>query len=191
MATKKTYKTKFRRRAEGKTNYEKRLALVKSGKVRIAVRKTDKRIIAQAIKYNRVGDETIANADSRELMKFGFYGTNNTPSAYLTGLLIGKRLLAKGEKIAILDIGLRTPSHGNVLFGALKGISDSGISIKHNPQAIPKEDRINATELDKYAKTLGDKAEKMFSRYIKAGIKIGEFNKAFSITKTEIEKVNK
>ena len=36
MAQKSTFKTKFRRRQEGKTDYKKRLALVKSKKIRFS-----------------------------------------------------------------------------------------------------------------------------------------------------------
>ncbi|MFA6399822.1 MAG: 50S ribosomal protein L18, partial [archaeon] len=83
-----TYETKFRRRKEGKTDYSKRLALVRSRKIRIVVRKTNTRIIAQAVKFDPKGDITIASVDSTDLEQFGWYGTNNTPSAYLVGFYL-------------------------------------------------------------------------------------------------------
>ena len=178
----KTFETKFRRRREGKTNYKTRLALVKSKKVRIVVRKTGSSIIAQAIKYKPEGDVTIASANSKELDKMGFYGTNNTPSAYLTGYLLGKRM---SEKEAILDIGMQRPSHGSVIFACLQGAIDAGITIPHDKSAIPKEDRLNATVLETFAKEHPEK----FSVYEKKGIKVDAIAKAFEQTKATIDKV--
>lgn len=178
----KTFEVKFKRRRQGRTDYSKRLALVKSRKIKITVRKTNTQIIAQAIKYNPKGDETTAQATSKELDKFGFYGTNNTPSAYLTGLLLGKRMK---EKEAVLDIGRKTPSHGGVLFACLKGLLDAGINIPHGKEALPSEERINGTILEKYAKANVDK----FSNYEKKGVKVDSITKAFEKAKAEIEKV--
>ncbi len=188
MTVGKTYVVHFRRRREGKTDYRRRLALVKSKKIRLAVRTTNKRMLVQAIRFNPKGDETVASADSRELEKFSFYGTNNTPSAYLTGLLLGKRLSSK-EKEGTLDIGMKTPSHGSVIFAALKGISDAGIKVNFGAEAVPSEDRINGKVLDKYALSLGEKAKTIFSGYIKAGINIGEISKAFEKAKEKIMQV--
>ncbi len=183
---KSTFKTKFRRRQEGKTDYKKRLALVKSKKIRIVVRKTDTRIIAQAVKFNPKGDETVATADSKELTKYKFYGTNNTPSAYLVGFLLGKKL---GKQKCVLDIGRRSPSHGSVVFAALKGAVEAGLDIPHNAEALPSDERVNGKVLDDYAKKLGDKAKVVFSNYIKEGIQVGEIQKAVEKAKAEIAKV--
>ncbi len=186
MAHKSTFEVKFRRRREGKTNYQKRLAQVKSKKLRLVVRKTNTRILVQAIKYNPRGDEIIAAVDSRELKKYGWYGTNNTPSAYLCGYLIGKKL---GKKECVLDIGLKHPSHGSVIFAALKGAVDAGIAINHSKEALPAEERINGKALDDYANKLGEKAKTIFSKYIKEGITPGNINSAFMKAKKEVEKV--
>ncbi|NMA44228.1 MAG: 50S ribosomal protein L18 [Candidatus Diapherotrites archaeon] len=188
MAHKKTYETKFKRRAEGKTDYEKRLKLVKSKKVRFVVRKTNTRIIAQAIMFELKGDKTIATADSKELTKYGFYGTNNTPSAYLTGLLLGKKISNK-IKEGVLDIGRKTASHGSVVFACAKGINDGGVKVPLSEKAVPSEERINATTLDEYAKKLGENANTVFANYAKAKITPGEINKAFEKAKSEIQKV--
>ena len=186
MATKATFKTKFRRRRQGKTNYEKRLAMVKSKLLRVVIRKTNKRIIAQVVKFNPKGDEILVTADSNELNKYKFYGTNNTPSAYLVGYLLGMKL---GKQKCILDIGRRSPSHGGVVFAALKGAVDAGVEIPHNAEAMPSQERINGKILDDYAKKLGDKAKTVFASYIKAGIQPGEIQKAFEKAKAEIAKV--
>lgn len=186
MANKVTYKTLFRRRREGKTDYTKRLALVRSKTPRLVVRKSNKRILAQVIEFNLRGDKTLDSVDSNELKKYRWYGTNNTPSAYLVGYLLGKKLV--GQK-CILDIGRRHPSHGSVVFATLKGAVDGGMVIPFDESVLPTEERMNGKTLDDYAKKLGDKAKTVFSNYIKEGIMPGEFNKAFEKAKAEISKV--
>ena len=41
MSRTSTYEVKFKRRNEGKTNYKKRLAMLKSGRPRAVIRKTN------------------------------------------------------------------------------------------------------------------------------------------------------
>ena len=43
-----------------RTNYRKRLELLKSGIPRVVVRKTDKSVIAHIVQYSEEGDKTIA-----------------------------------------------------------------------------------------------------------------------------------
>ena len=186
MARNTTYEVKFRRRREGKTDYKKRLALVKSRKMRIVVRKTNKKIIAQAMKFDPKGDITIASVDSKDLKKYGWYGTNNTPSAYLVGFLLGKKI---GKQSCILDIGRKHPSHGNVVFATLKGAVDAGVSVPYAAEAVPSEDRLNGKVLDAYSVKLGEKAKEVFSAYIKEGISPGSISKAFEKAKSEMAKV--
>jgi len=184
MSKDKTYEPQFKRRRLGKTDYRKRLGTVKGKTTRVVVRKTSTQIIAHAVKFNLTGDTTLAYASSKDLKKFGFYGTNNTPSAYLTGYLLGKKM---SEKKAILDIGRRSQSHGGVVFACLKGLLDAGIEIPHDKVALPSEDRINGTVLEKYAK----ENEKLFSNYEKNGIKVDSITKAFEKAKSEIDKEKK
>ena len=182
MSKDKTFAVPLKRRREGRTDYSRRISLVRAKKARIVVRKTNRQIIAHAVKFNPKGDETLAYASSMDLDEYGFYGTNNTPSAYLTGYLLGKKM---NEKEAILDIGRRSPTHGGVVFACLKGLLDAGINIPHDKVALPSEDRINGKVLDKYAKEHADK----FSNYEKKGIKVGEIEKAFIKAKSAIDKV--
>lgn len=184
MSKDKTFQPQFKRRRQGKTDYKKRLGTVKGKTLRIVVRKTSTQIIAHAVKFNLSGDTTLAYASSKDLKKYGFYGTNNTPSAYLTGYLLGKKL---SEKKAILDIGRRSQSHGSVVFACLKGLIDAGIEIPHNKDALPSEERINGNILEKYAK---EKPE-LFSNYEKNGTKINEIASSFKNAKAEIDKVKK
>lgn len=133
----------FRRRREGKTNYRKRLTLLKSGKPRAVVRKTLGKTIVQIVEYRPGGDRIRATAVSSELGKHGWkHSFSNTPASYLTGLLAGKRAIKKGISEAILDIGLRVPVKGSKVFAALKGLVDAGMDIPHGENIIPSEDVI-------------------------------------------------
>ncbi len=49
----------YRRRREGRTNYAKRLALVKSGKTRMTVRRSNKGVVIQFINFEHEGDRTL------------------------------------------------------------------------------------------------------------------------------------
>ena len=139
----------LKRRRKKKTNYRKRLALIKSGKTRLVIRKSLSNISVQFINYKTEGDETIVSAFSTELKKFGWNRTGNLPAAYLTGLLAGKR--AKDKKIgeAILDLGLHTPTKGSRLYAALKGVLDSGIKVPCSEDILPSEDRIKGKHISK------------------------------------------
>jgi large subunit ribosomal protein L18 len=118
----------YKRRREGKTDYAKRLAILKSRKPRLVVRKSNRSVLVQLIVFNEKGDETIACASSFDLKKFGFEGKCNSPSAYLAGFLAGKRALKKGLREFVADIGLNSPTKGSVVFSAVRGALDSGLS---------------------------------------------------------------
>jgi len=137
------FRIQHKRRREKKTNYKSRLALVKSGKPRLVIRKSLNNISVQFIDYKPDGDVTIASAVSTELKKLGWKGlAGNIPAAYLTGYLAGKR--AKDKKIveAILDLGLQTSTKGSRIYGALKGVLDAGVKIPHSEKILPSEERI-------------------------------------------------
>jgi len=146
----KIYRLSFRRRREGKTNYRSRLALLKSRKNRVVVRKTCHNIRGQVIQYTPQGDKILVNAISSELKKYGWdsHGTN-APASYLTGFLLGKRAKAKGIKEGVLDIGLHAPSKGANIFCTLNGMLDAGIKIPHGKDILPSEDRIKGVHIDK------------------------------------------
>ncbi|MEW5955699.1 MAG: 50S ribosomal protein L18 [Candidatus Micrarchaeota archaeon] len=137
----------FRRRREGKTDYEKRLALLKSRRTRMVVRKTNARVIAQFVEYDAKGDRTLAAADSKELAKHGFPGKCNAPSAYLVGALAARKASAKGAKEFVLDTGRHSITKGGIVFAALKGALDAGLQAPHSPDCIPAEDRIAGKHL--------------------------------------------
>ncbi|AEH23866.1 50S ribosomal protein L18 [Pyrococcus yayanosii] len=160
------YRVPFRRRREGKTNYRKRLALLKSGKPRLVVRKSLNHHIAQIIVYDPKGDRTLVSAHTRELIRdFGWKGhCGNTPSAYLLGLLIGYKAKKAGIEEAILDIGLHPPVRGSSVFAVLKGAVDAGLNVPHSPEIFPDDYRIKGEHIAEYARMLKEQDEEMFRR---------------------------
>lgn len=139
----------FRRRREGRTDYQKRLALLKSHKPRLVVRKTLRAILAQVVKDSPKGDVVIASADSRQLSGFGFVGGRNTHSAYLTGLLVGKKAAKAGVKDFVLDIGLHAPTKGSVVFACCKGAIDAGLVTPYSEEAYPTQERLEGAHVKK------------------------------------------
>ncbi|HLF17240.1 MAG TPA: 50S ribosomal protein L18 [Candidatus Thermoplasmatota archaeon] len=148
MSTGPRTRVPFRRRREGRTDYRARLALLKSGEVRLVVRRTATNVIVQFVDWAEAGDQVKATAVAQELGKMGWEGsTKNTPAAYLTGLLAGKRAAEKGVKDAVLDIGQRKPSKGGRVFAALQGVLDAGIQVPHGEGLTPAKERLTGAFL--------------------------------------------
>lgn len=62
----------------------------------MVVRLTNQRVITQIVWSTLTGDRILESADSFQLKKYGLTaGLKNYSAAYLTGFLLGKRLLAK------------------------------------------------------------------------------------------------
>jgi len=99
----KRYQVKYRRRREGKTDYQARRRLVvqdknkyNSPKYRMVVRCSNKDVLCQVVHAKMVGDFTICAAYSHELPKYGVkVGLTNYAACYATGLLCARRLLKK------------------------------------------------------------------------------------------------
>lgn len=183
------YRVPFRRRREGKTNYRKRLKLLLSGLPRFVVRITNRRVIAQVIKFDTRGDITLASADVLDLRKFGWKGGACTPAAYLVGYLCAKRALKVGVTKAVLDIGLHTPTKGSRVFAALKGALDAGLEIPHDPIVLPSEERIVGKHIEDYAASLlPEEKQRRFSEYLSRGLDPEEMSKHFEEVKAAIQK---
>ncbi|MFO7619271.1 MAG: 50S ribosomal protein L18 [Thermoplasmata archaeon] len=149
MATGPRYHVQFRRRRQGRTDYRMRKKLITSGKPRAVVRCTSKNTIIQFITFNPRGDEVLATATTMELEKMGWkHATGNIPSAYLVGLIAGKRASEGGIEKAVLDIGLKPPKRGTKVFAALKGMLDAGIEIAHDEEILPSDERITGAHIN-------------------------------------------
>jgi large subunit ribosomal protein L18 len=144
MARRADYVVPFRRKREGKTDYKKRLNLLKSEATRLVVRPSNKHTLVQLVDYRENGDVIVSTAHSKELKKFGWdTPSGNLPSAYLTGLLCGLRGQKKGVKMAILDLGLFLSVKGSRSYAALKGATDSGLKIPSGGEILPDEERVS------------------------------------------------
>jgi large subunit ribosomal protein L18 len=47
----------------------------------------------------------------------------------------------------VLDIGLRVPSKGAVVFAALRGIIDAGVEVPHGDDVLPSDDRLSGKHM--------------------------------------------
>jgi large subunit ribosomal protein L18 len=143
----------YRRKREDKTNYKKRLKLLLGEKPRLVIRKSLKNILIQIVVFGEKGDAVLASAHTRELRKLGWNFTGgNLPSAYLTGLLIGKKAKAKKCTEAIVDLGMQSPIKGTRLFAAIKGAIDAGMHIPHTPENFPSMERIRGDHISAFEK---------------------------------------
>ncbi|MCJ7450180.1 MAG: 50S ribosomal protein L18 [Candidatus Nanohaloarchaeota archaeon QJJ-9] len=151
MAKGPQYKVPHRRRREKKTDYKKRLELLKSGKPRAVVRESNNHMRVQLVLYNRKDDKTQASAFSGDLEEFGWeHHTGNLPAAYLTGFLAGKRALEEGLDEAVVDIGLQNNHHGSRIYSAIKGLVDAGMDINADGKAFPSEERCRGEHIEEF-----------------------------------------
>ena len=145
---KSTFNVFYRRKREGKTDYLKRIRLLKMGKPRLVVRRSLKNVIVQLIEYNDKGDKVILSFHTNELKKFGWKGARrNLTSAYFVGLLAGINAKKKGFKGTFLDIGLYKAVKGSLVFAALKGALDGGLNIPHSEDIFSSEERLKGQHL--------------------------------------------
>jgi len=147
-------KTQKRRKKEHKTDYSKRIRLLKSKSPRVVFKKTNRYIIAQYIQSKEAQDKVVIGVTSKSLFKYGWpeerKGSLKSLSAsYLTGLLIGNKIIGKNLKEPIVDFGMLRVLHKNRTFAFLKGLKDSGIQVKCKEEFFPSEDRIKGKHLKK------------------------------------------
>jgi len=143
-------RTVRRRRLEGKTDYKARLALLKSNKPRLVVRKTNRYIIAQLVKTEIAQDSILAGFSSKDLLTKGWPkelsgSLKSRAAAYLTGFALANKIKGK-IKEAILDIGMNRNIQKSRIYAVLKGALDAGINIPHNPEALPSDEELKKNE---------------------------------------------
>ncbi|MEK6914148.1 MAG: 50S ribosomal protein L18 [Nanoarchaeota archaeon] len=152
-----------RRRRENKTNYLKRLILLKSDTPRLIVRKTNRYIILQIVESDKAQDKVIVSVNTKELLKYGWPKENvgslkSLSAAYLAGILIAKKSVNKKIKECILDSGLIPSTKGSRIYACVKGAIDGGLKIPHDKNILPTNDMINKYSfLDKIKKNIEDK----------------------------------
>ena len=157
MASDSRYNIPMRRRREARTDYHQRLRLLKSGKPRLVARMSNKHARAQLVFPGSDGDETVVAASSDELSEYGWDApTGNLPSAYLTGVLVGKRAVENGYEDAVLDVGLHSPTPGSKVFAVQEGAIDAGLEIPHNDAVLPDWRRNRGEHIAEYAEQLDE-----------------------------------
>ena len=147
-------KTIKRRRKENKTDYANRLGLLKSGLPRIVFRKSNKYLLAQYVTSKQAQDKVELNANSKELLKYGwpeeFKGSlKSIPAAYLTGFLFGITIKKNKLKNPIIDFGMLRVLHKSKVYGFLKGLIDADIDIKCDEKTFPNKETIEGKFLKK------------------------------------------
>ena len=171
-----------------KTNYRKRAALLIGRRSFVTIKVSDQNVVSQLLMPTSVGDIVIASAHSRELAKQGWKGAfNNLPACYLTGLLLGKKALAKQMKNAVLYIG--KDHFTSRVAACLKGIVDSGISIPVSEESLPNEERISGQHISEYAGMLKENPEEFnshFSALLKNGLNPEDYPLHFEEIRSKI-----
>jgi len=145
-------KTIRKRRKENKTDYGKRLKLLKGGKPRLVFRRTNKYVIVQYVKSKEAQDKIVFGIDSRELLKHGWPekakgSLKSIPACYLTGYLIGKQIIKEKIEKPIVDFGMLKVLHKTKVYAFLKGVIDAGVEINCKDEAFPEEERIKGNSL--------------------------------------------
>lgn len=144
--------TRRRRRKENRTDYGRRIKLLKSQKPRIVFRKTNRYVIAQYITSSEAQDKINFGVNSKHLIKYGwpekFNGSlKSIPASYLIGYLIGKQIIKKKLETPIVDVGMIRALHKTKIYSFTKGLIDSGIELKHDKKIFPSEDSIQGKNL--------------------------------------------
>ncbi len=147
-------KIQKRRRRERKTDYLKRLKLLKGNSPRIVFRKTNRYIIAQYVTSEEAQDKIEVGVTSKDLKKFGwpsdFEGSlKSIPAAYLTGLLIGGEIIKKKLDTPIMDFGMIRVLSKNKGFAFLKGLFDAGVKTNCPEENFPEKERISGKNMKK------------------------------------------
>ena len=203
------FQTKYRRRREAKTDYVQRTQLIQqdktkygAAKYRLVARITNTKVIAQIVVAHLDHDETLCQANSVELKRYGIqFGLSNYAAAYATGLLCARRFLKKlnlteiydkqAEKEeededdrrpfkVILDVGLARTTTGAKVFAVMKGASDGGLHIPHEDKRLAGgEDEekqryyILGGHVAHYMEELKKKDEQAYNRQFSRYVKAG------------------
>ncbi|MBT3261986.1 50S ribosomal protein L18 [Candidatus Woesearchaeota archaeon] len=145
----------YKRKRQGRTDYRKRLSLLKAGRPRLVIRRSLKNIVIQLVQFTPDGDKVLSSTSSQTLPKsHGLKGSlKNIPTAYITGLLAGNKIKELKIREVVPDLGSRKPHTTGAIFAALKGITDAGVSISHGKEleasVFPVEERLKGEHVTK------------------------------------------
>lgn len=143
-------KTIKRRRKENKTDYLRRLKLLKSRKPRIVFRKTNRYIIVQYVTSKEAQDKIEFGVNSKILLKYGWPkdgSLKTVPASYFLGYYLGRRIIKEKYETPIIDFGMIQAIHKNKTYSFIKGLIDSGLKISCKKEDFPSEERIKGEHL--------------------------------------------
>jgi large subunit ribosomal protein L18 len=152
------------RRLKGKTDYKSRLALLKSQKPRLVVRKTNRYIVAQIVMTDVAQDKIVVGHLSKDLLDQGWPkesagSLKSMQACYLTGLLLAKNASKNKIKNIILDLGMNRNVKKSRIYAVVKGAIEGGLEIPCNPDMLPTVEELKQNEklgkiFDKLMKTI-------------------------------------
>ena len=151
MAHGKRQRLRFKRRRSGRTDYRRRLRMLRGGAPRAVVRVSNTQVTCQLVEFGMGGDSIVASVNGNTLVKHGWpagASRKSVPACYVAGYALAKSAIAAGHDSAILDIGLASSSPGGRVFAALRGMVDAGLDVPHGADVLPDDDRINGTHID-------------------------------------------
>ena len=152
MAYGKSQRLRPKRRRQGKTDYHRRLRLLRSGVPRAVVRVSNTQVICQLVTYNPGGDAILQSVNGKSLTESYSWpegaSRKSVPACYVAGYALGKKAVSSGNTEAVLDIGLAASSRGSRVFAALKGMIDAGLEIPHGSTVLPSEERLSGKHID-------------------------------------------
>lgn len=149
-----------RRRRQNKTDYLARLKMLKGGRPRIVIRKTNKYVIAQYVNSEQAQDKVELTVNSKELLKYGWPdklagSLKSIPASYLTGYLIGKQI--NSSENPIVDLGMQKTIYKTKVYAFIKGLVDAGLEISCKEEAFPDQGRIEGKNLkEDFSKTFNE-----------------------------------
>lgn len=148
MAKNTVFTVKYRRKREVRTNYKKRLALLKSRLPRLIIRKSNNALTMQVAEYLPDGDKILFSFVSTNLEKYGWkFSKKSIPASYLSGLVLGKMIKQHNIPDLVVDLGLQVPHKQSKLYAAIKGIVDAGVELNVDEKVFPPEERLNGTHI--------------------------------------------
>ncbi len=144
-------KIQKRRKREHKTDYGKRLKLLKSGKPRVVFRASNRYIIAQYIESSDAQDKAKFGVSSKELLKFGWNektkgSLKSIPASYLTGFLMGKKVLKTAGDV-VLDFGMKRMIYKTRVYAFIKGLKDAGVNVNCDEKFFPNEEKLKGEHM--------------------------------------------
>ncbi len=135
-----------RRKRERKTDYLRRLKLLKSGLPRVVFRKTNRYIISQYIESEAAQDRVIFGFTSKDLLRYGWPeklkgSLKSLVASYLLGYLTGKKILKDKLEKPIIDLGMIRSIKKSKVFAFINGLIESGVEINCSSENFPNKEK--------------------------------------------------